>query len=387
MGPGRRGGPRRRGGRVDLHLLDRRRLGRWDRPAARCCPPLGVLVLGRAGARRPAGPPCRGLGGAVAPGRADGAGRRALGRPRLRGAVRAVDRGQRDLRRRPGRPRRRARARLRHGRPAGHGPGVVRHRRAHAGSPTATSSRARCTGRSSWRTARSRWPRRARTAPTAGPARWRSRGSSRRWPTSGCEPWPASRTTTELDLVLTPDGWRSRVPRSPAWLTPQSVTLAELVLHRGEVVHETYGPDTGPDTTLISWSTGKSVTHALVGIAVRDGLAGSRRAGPGARVGRATSAAPSPCGSCCNMTSGLRFVEDYVDDSISHCIDMLFGEGHTDVAALRRRTAARPPAWFRLQLLVGHHQHRQPPRRAGRRRRRGRRCGPSWRRSCSAPSA
>jgi CubicO group peptidase (beta-lactamase class C family) len=32
------------------------------------------------------------------------------------------------------------------------------------------------------------------------------------------------------------------------------------------------------------------------------------------------------------MTSGLRFVEDYVDDSISHCIDMLFGAGQADVA-------------------------------------------------------
>ena len=51
-----------------------------------------------------------------------------------------------------------------------------------------------------------------------------------------------------------------------------SITLAEVVVHGGEVVHETYGPDTGPDTTLISWSTGKSVTHALVGIAVREGL-------------------------------------------------------------------------------------------------------------------
>jgi CubicO group peptidase (beta-lactamase class C family) len=33
------------------------------------------------------------------------------------------------------------------------------------------------------------------------------------------------------------------------------------------------------------------------------------------------------------MTSGLRFVEDYVDADISHCIDMLFGAGQHDVAA------------------------------------------------------
>jgi CubicO group peptidase (beta-lactamase class C family) len=112
---------------------------------------------------------------------------------------------------------------------------------------------------------------------------------------------------------------------------PQSVTLAELVLHRGEIVHEAYGPDTGPDTTLISWSTGKSVTHALVGVAVRDGLADLDAPAPVPEwAGDERSAITLR--QLLNMTSGLRFVEDYVDDSVSHCIDMLFGEGHTDVA-------------------------------------------------------
>ena len=111
-----------------------------------------------------------------------------------------------------------------------------------------------------------------------------------------------------------------------------SVTLAEVVIHGGEVVHEAYGPDTGPDTTLISWSTGKSVTHALVGIAVRKGLLDVDAPAP----------VPEWAGDerraitvrhLLHMTSGLRFVEDYVDDSISHCIDMLFGAGQADVAA------------------------------------------------------
>jgi CubicO group peptidase (beta-lactamase class C family) len=33
------------------------------------------------------------------------------------------------------------------------------------------------------------------------------------------------------------------------------------------------------------------------------------------------------------MRSGLRFVEDYVDDDASHCLAMLFGEGSSDHAA------------------------------------------------------
>jgi len=111
-----------------------------------------------------------------------------------------------------------------------------------------------------------------------------------------------------------------------------SITLAEIVVHKGEVVHETYGPDTGPDTTLISWSTGKSGTHALVGIAVRDGLLDLDAPAPVPEwAGDARSAITLR--QLLHMTSGLRFVEDYVDDSISHCIDMLFGAGQADVAA------------------------------------------------------
>jgi CubicO group peptidase (beta-lactamase class C family) len=112
----------------------------------------------------------------------------------------------------------------------------------------------------------------------------------------------------------------------------ESVTLAEIVVYRGDIVREFYGAGTGPDTTLISWSTAKSVTHALVGIAVREGLL--ELDGP----------APVPewvkdarrvitLRQLLNMRSGLRFVEDYVDDSTSHCLDMLFGAGKDDVAA------------------------------------------------------
>ena len=111
-----------------------------------------------------------------------------------------------------------------------------------------------------------------------------------------------------------------------------SITLAEVVVHGGEVVHETYGPGTGPDTTLISWSTGKSVTHALVGIAVREGLLDLDAPAPVPEWAGDDRRAIT-LRQLLHMTSGLRFVEDYVDDSISHCIDMLFGAGQADVAA------------------------------------------------------
>ena len=55
-------------------------------------------------------------------------------------------------------------------------------------------------------------------------------------------------------------------------MTSDNVTLALLVMHKGEVVSEVYGPEVTDQTTLISWSMAKSITHALVGIAQMDGM-------------------------------------------------------------------------------------------------------------------
>ena len=119
------------------------------------------------------------------------------------------------------------------------------------------------------------------------------------------------------------------------------VSLALLVVHGGEVVLERYGtqPDTplGPgapvtaDTTLISWSMAKSITHAAVGMAVADGLLELDAPAPVAEW-RNDERASITLQDLLEMRPGLEFIEDYVDDSISHCIDMLFGSGAGDVA-------------------------------------------------------
>jgi CubicO group peptidase (beta-lactamase class C family) len=126
--------------------------------------------------------------------------------------------------------------------------------------------------------------------------------------------------------------------------------LAVVVVQHGRIIAETYQPDTSPnvfdpeprrttaETTLISWSMAKSITHALAGFAVDDG--------------RLSLDAPAQVTEWCdtarqditlqqmlNMRSGLDYVEDYVDGNISNVIEMLFGSGKDDVAAY---AAARP---------------------------------------------
>ncbi len=109
------------------------------------------------------------------------------------------------------------------------------------------------------------------------------------------------------------------------------VTQALLVAHRGRLIAEGYGPDTSADSTLISWSMAKSVTQNLFGLMVGDGLLAIDDRAPIAEWANDERASIT-IRDLLAMRSGLRFVEDYVDDSISHCIEMLFGAGKDDVA-------------------------------------------------------
>lgn len=115
-----------------------------------------------------------------------------------------------------------------------------------------------------------------------------------------------------------------------------------VVMHRGEMVAERYGPQPqtvfGPgqpvtaDSTLISWSTAKSITHAAVGLLVADGRL-DLDAPADVPAWRGTDKERITLLDLLEMRSGLEFVEDYVDGETSHCIAMLFGDGATDHAA------------------------------------------------------
>ncbi len=103
-------------------------------------------------------------------------------------------------------------------------------------------------------------------------------------------------------------------------------TLALLAVHNGEVVHEHYGEGVSAESTLISWSMAKSITHALVGMAVLDGrmsLDDTHLFPEWANDERSTISLRH----LLNMSSGLAWVEDYVDGEVSDVIEMLFGSG------------------------------------------------------------
>ena len=112
-------------------------------------------------------------------------------------------------------------------------------------------------------------------------------------------------------------------------------SLALVVLHRGEVVVERYGERPANDfqpsekmtaeSTLTSWSMAKSITHAAVGVLVRDGLF-DLSAPAAVPEWKGTDKESITLLDLLEMRSGLHFVEDYVDGDASNCIEMLFGE-------------------------------------------------------------
>ena len=118
-------------------------------------------------------------------------------------------------------------------------------------------------------------------------------------------------------------------------------SLALVVMQSGEILFERYGtqPDTlfgpggpvGPDTTLISWSMAKSITHAAVGILVGEGLLDPAAPAP-VPSWKGTPKEAITLQHLLNMRSGLQFVEDYVDEGVSNCLEMLYGAGAADMA-------------------------------------------------------
>ena len=158
-----------------------------------------------------------------------------------------------------------------------------------------------------------------------------------------------TREWSEAPLGAGVDGARLERLFASAFAQPDDPELghtkALLVVQHGAIVAERYAEGIEPESTQPSWSMAKSVLHAVVGLCLRDGVLD-----PAARAEVPEWSAPGDPRSAIaiehllRMTSGLGFVEDYVDAEISDAIAMLFGEGKDDVAHFAaRKPLAHPP--------------------------------------------
>ena len=86
----------------------------------------------------------------------------------------------------------------------------------------------------------------------------------------GTVPWPLG-DAGEVDPAATgidPTGLAAAVD---AAFVPAAHTAALVVVHQGQLVAERYAPGIGRDTQLESWSMGKSVAAALIGVLAAEG--------------------------------------------------------------------------------------------------------------------
>jgi len=109
---------------------------------------------------------------------------------------------------------------------------------------------------------------------------------------------------------------------------------ALVVVQHGKLVTERYGKGFNAAGTYPSWSKAKSITHALVGILVRDGKIDIQaRADVPEWSGASDPRHRITLDQLLRMSSGLSFREEYTADAPSDVIEMLWGDGKEDTGA------------------------------------------------------
>jgi CubicO group peptidase (beta-lactamase class C family) len=149
-------------------------------------------------------------------------------------------------------------------------------------------------------------------------------------------PWPADEWPRGL-LPDSADDVKLTSLLDHAFSDASHATMGEthtfIAIQRGRIVAECYGGGHTATSTQPSWSMAKSITQLLIGFLVAEGRIDidAPLAAPewqGAGDDRATLTWRQ----LLNMSSGLKFNEDYVDGTTSDVIEMLFASGKDDVA-------------------------------------------------------
>jgi len=113
---------------------------------------------------------------------------------------------------------------------------------------------------------------------------------------------------------------------------PQGVTYALSIVKNGELVYDRYDAGANPFYLQYSWSMGKSITQALVGILVRQGKLNIYDPAP-VPEWQNDQRREITLDHLLRMSSGLAFNEDYVDGQMSDVIPMLQFDGRHDTGA------------------------------------------------------
>lgn len=163
-------------------------------------------------------------------------------------------------------------------------------------------------------------------------------------PQSPDVPWPTSVWPTGAPVLT--DAWALETAlAATAGVRPElGETRAVVVIQGGRLVAERYAPGFTAETRLLSWSVAKSITHALVGLIVRDGRISIDDALPHPIWPNDDPRAGITWRQWLSMTDGLDYAELGEGVVTSDAAKMTFGSGHHDVIAyMRERSPKYPP--------------------------------------------
>jgi CubicO group peptidase (beta-lactamase class C family) len=158
-------------------------------------------------------------------------------------------------------------------------------------------------------------------------------------------PWPAAAWPTGLPAGVDVE----RLEHALAVVATKQPRLGEtravVIIQHGKLVAERYLPGFGPDTALLSWSMAKSITHALLGIAVRRGLVDIDTPMGNPRWAASDPRAAIPWRQWSNMIDGQDYHEIGEDaPTRNDAARMLYGVGRLDIAGFAASLPlAHPP--------------------------------------------
>jgi len=142
------------------------------------------------------------------------------------------------------------------------------------------------------------------------------------WPTG---PMPEGVDRAALDAALA-DAFDKKTPGL-------GETREVVIIVGGKLVHEQYAPGYTADMKLVSWSMAKSITQALVGIAVKQGKVDIDTPMGNPHWAATDKRAQIPWRTWLNMTDGMRYLEiEAKTIAESDASAKLFGAGRLDVA-------------------------------------------------------
>jgi CubicO group peptidase (beta-lactamase class C family) len=142
------------------------------------------------------------------------------------------------------------------------------------------------------------------------------------WPTG---PMPEGVDRAALDAALA-DAFDNKAPGL-------GETREVVIIVGGKLVHEQYAPGYTADMRLVSWSMAKSITQALVGVAVKQGKVDIDQPMGNPHWAATDKRAQIPWRTWLNMTDGMRYLEiEAKSVANSDASAKLFGPGRLDVA-------------------------------------------------------